>query len=58
MALKKSIEIKIDEHEEVAKLRQFSSGNEGYGFYGKLEIGGERFQVSLNVVHLAPKAAK
>jgi hypothetical protein len=58
MALKKSIEIKIDEHEEVAKLRQFSSGNEGYGFYGKLDIGGERFQVSLNVVHLAPKVVK
>jgi hypothetical protein len=38
---------------EVAPLRTFSSGKEGFGFYGKLKIpGGARVQCSVNLVIL------
>ena len=53
--MKKEIKVVIDEHAEIAQKRKFSSGNEGYGFYGKIEIDSERYQVSLNVVRLVPK---
>lgn len=37
----------------VAPLRTFSSGKQGYGFYGKLRIGDRRVQCSVNLVILA-----
>jgi hypothetical protein len=49
---KEEIEIKIDEMVDKAKLRTFSSGKVGFGWYGKITIEGERYQVSMNVVKL------
>ena len=50
--MKPEIMISVDGNEDVAKKRTFRSGKEGYGFYGKIEIDGERFQVSCNVVKI------
>jgi len=50
--MKDKIKVKIDENEFEAKWREFSTGSEGYGWYGKIEIDGERYQVSLNIVNI------
>lgn len=50
--MKDKIGIQLDEHKVEAPKRTFSSGKEGYGFYGKIEIEGQRYQVSLNVIKL------
>jgi hypothetical protein len=50
--MKDKIHIKIDCYEDDAVKRQFSSGKFGYGYYGKLIIDGDTFQVSLNVVKI------
>lgn len=47
-----SILLKIGDFETAAELRTFSSGNSGYGFYGKVEIEGRMHQVSFNAVNL------
>jgi hypothetical protein len=38
-----------------AKSKQFSTGSTGYGYYGKVEIDGERYQVSCNIVKVGSK---
>lgn len=40
---------------ETADLRTFSSGKQGYGFYGKLKVGAKRVQCSVNLVILEDK---
>lgn len=50
--MKEEIEIKIDEIVAKAKARTFKSGKKGYGFYEKIKIETERFQVSLNIIKL------
>lgn len=47
-----SILLKIGDFETEAEKRTFSSGKEGYGFYGKVDIGGKRHQVTLNAVNI------
>ena len=44
--------------ESVSKMldtKTFKTGNTGYGAYDKVEINGERFQLSLNLVRLKTK---
>jgi len=53
--MKDAIKVKIDETEAEAKKRTFSTGKEGYGYYDKIEIDGDRYQVSLNVIKLQKK---
>lgn len=38
-----------------AKAKQFSTGSVGFGYYGKVEIDGERYQVSCNIVRVGSK---
>ena len=47
-----SIELKIDGNDFIAEQRTFSTGKEGYGFYGKFEIDGRMHQVSFNAIDL------
>lgn len=41
---------------EVADLRTFSSGKQGWGFYEKKRVAGHRVQVSLNIVLIPDKS--
>jgi hypothetical protein len=50
--VKDKIVVKIDEFVTEAPKREFKSGNFGFGFYGKIIIDGQPYQVSLNVVQL------
>ena len=50
--MKDKIKIKIDEFEAEANKKTFSTGNTGYGFYSKIQIGGETFLVLLNIIKL------
>ncbi len=47
-----SIELKIDGNDFIAEQRTFSTGREGYGFYGKFEIDGRMHQISFNAIDL------
>ena len=44
--------LKIGDFETQAERKIFSTGREGYGFYGKVEIDGRMHQVSFNAVDL------
>ena len=46
------ISLKIGDFETMAERRTFSTGSEGYGFYGKYEIDGRMHQISFNAVDL------
>jgi hypothetical protein len=50
--MKDKLKIMIDDNEEIALRKEFKTGNIGYGFYGKIEIDNERYQVSLNIIKL------
>lgn len=54
----KKIKIKIDTHEFDAEERTFSSGKNGFGLYGKIEIEGERYQMVVNIVKIEKKIEK
>lgn len=41
----------------IANSRKFSSGARGFGGYGKVEIDGKRYQVSLNVIEIGSAKA-
>lgn len=53
--MKESLSISIDGQQRVANARTFSTGNTGFGCYGKIEIDGEKYQVSLNIIKLVKK---
>jgi hypothetical protein len=40
-----------------APARTFSTGKTGFGAYGKVDAGAERFQLSFNLVKIVPKIA-
>lgn len=50
--MKDEIEIVINGLRYVAPKRTFSSGKSGYGVYGKQEIDGDRYQISMNIVRI------
>ena len=35
--------------------RNFSTGSKGYGSYGKVELGGKRYQLSCSIVEIGSK---
>lgn len=41
-----------------AKRKVFKTGSVGYGHYGKVEIDGERYQVSCNIILIGSKPAE
>lgn len=45
-----SISATIDGQSMVADYREFSTGSKGYNFSGKIKVGGNKCQVSLNVI--------
>ena len=47
-----SVILKIGDLETQAERKIFSTGREGYGFYGKVEIDGRMHQISFNAVDL------
>jgi len=47
-----SVFLKIGDFETQAEQKTFSTGSEGYGFYGKVEIDGRMHQISFNAVDL------
>ena len=47
-----SVFLKIGDFETEAERREFNTGSEGYGFYGKVEIDGRMHQISFNAVSL------
>jgi ERCC4-type nuclease len=47
-----SVFLKIGDFETDAEEKTFSTGKEGYGFYGKVEINGRMHQVSFNAVNI------
>lgn len=49
------LNIRFGETAVSAKGKTFSTGSTGYGYYGKIEIDGERYQVSCNVVKVGSK---
>jgi hypothetical protein len=51
----KKIKIKIDKDEFDADERTFKSGKKGFGLYGKTEIDGERYQMSINIIKIEKK---
>lgn len=53
--MRDKIKITIHGKEFEAQKRVFSSGNEGYGLYEKLELENDRFQISLNIIKLKKK---
>ena len=52
-----SVTFEIDGHivTRILDAKTFKTGNTGYGAYDKVELGDERFQLSLNLVRLLPK---
>jgi len=42
-------------HAETVNPRTFSSGKAGFGAYGKVNDGADRYQLSFNLVKLAAK---
>ena len=52
LADENSVFLKIGEFETEAETKTFTSGKEGYGFYGKVEIDGRMHQISFNAVDL------
>ena len=50
--MKEKIEINIDGQKFEAEHRTFSSGKQGFGLYGKIEIDKKRCQISLNIIEL------
>lgn len=47
-----SVILKIGDFETEAERKDFSTGNTGYGYYGKVEIHGRMHQISFNAVNL------
>ncbi len=47
-----SVSLKIGDFETLADEKEFSTGRNGYGFYGKVEIHGRMHQISFNAVNL------
>lgn len=47
-----SIFLQIGDFKTFAEPKEFSTGSEGYGFYGKVEINGKIHQITLNAVNL------
>jgi hypothetical protein len=50
--MKEKIRITIEGQELEANARKFSTGSEGYGLYGKINIGGETYQMSINIIRI------
>jgi len=50
-----TLNIVLGDHSVVARKRVFKSGADGFGHYGKIEIDGERYQVSCNVIRIGSK---
>ena len=53
--MKDAIKLSIEKEEYELKKRKFSTGNEGYGLYGKMIIDKEEYQVSINIVKIQVK---
>ncbi len=50
--VKQKIKIKIDDQEKEAEYRTFSTGKKGYGCYGMINIDGQSFRLSLNLIQM------
>ena len=50
--MKNEIEIKVADKVFKSEKRTFKSLKVGYGVYGKIEIDGETYQMSINIVKL------
>ena len=50
--MKDQIEIQIDGEVLKANKREFKSGKDGYGWYGKVHMDGDRYQATVNIVRI------